>query len=121
METGKDEGNLSKRRVELRWENARRGGGRTRFGHQNSIKDHLRDIEDEGEEYENFHSPEQPDVDALNILPASEGRETCECHQTDESVDLYARALWPVLVDDSINDENETIEEIDKRREGQTE
>jgi hypothetical protein len=80
----------------------------------------LRDIEDEGKEYGNFHSPEQPDIDALNILPASEGRETCECHQTGESVDLYARALWPVLVDNSINDENKTIEKIDKRREGQT-
>jgi hypothetical protein len=55
-----------------------------------------------------------------NLLPTSQGRETGECHQTDESVDLYACALRPILVDDSINDESKTIEKIDKRRESQT-
>ena len=95
-------------------------GRRTVFGQQNSVKDHLHDIENEGKKYENFHPGEQPDIDTLNILPASKRRETGACHQTDESVDLYARVLWPVLVDDSIDDENKTIEKIDKRRERKT-
>lgn len=92
-------------------------GSRTVFGHQNSVKDDLDDIENEGKKYGNFHSAEQPDIDTLNILPAPKRCKTTECHQTDESVDLYARVLRPVLVDDSINDENKTIEKIDKRRE----
>jgi hypothetical protein len=80
----------------------------------------LHDIEDEGKKYGNFQSAEQPDIDALNILPASKRCETGECDQTDESVDIYARVLRPGLVDDSINDENKTIEKIDKRRERKT-
>jgi hypothetical protein len=95
-------------------------GSRTVFRHQNSVKDHLRDVESEGKKYGNFHPAEQPDVDTMDILPASKRCETGECHQTDESVDLYARALRPVLVDDSINDENKTIEKIDKRGERKT-
>lgn len=70
--------------------------------HQCFIKSHLHDIKDKGKENKMFDSLKQPDVNALNVLPASEGSETCECHQANESIDFYARALWPVLVEDSV-------------------
>ena len=50
----------------------------------------------------------------MNLLPTSQGRETGKCHQTNESVDLNACVLWPVLVDNSINDESEPVEKVDK-------
>jgi hypothetical protein len=85
------------------------------FGHRSSIKGELCCIEAKGKKYGNFHSLEQPDIDTVNLLPTSQGRETSECNQTDESVDLYARVLRPVLVDDGIYDESKSIEKIDKR------
>ena len=89
---------------------------RTFSGQRNSVKDHLCVIEDQGKKYGNFQPSEQPNIDSLNIFPASNRCKTSECHQTDDSVDLDACARRPVLVDDSINDENKTIEKIDKRR-----
>jgi len=77
-------------------------------------------IKDNGKKYGKPHSPEQPNIDAVNLLPTSQGCEAGECHHADESADLYAGALRPVLVDDNINDESKTVEKIDKRREGQT-
>jgi hypothetical protein len=77
-------------------------------------------IKDNGKKYGNPHPPEQPDIDAVNLLPTSQGCETGKCDQADESVDLYAGTLRPVLVDDSIKDEGKTVEKIDKRRESQT-
>jgi hypothetical protein len=97
-----------------------RNDERTVFRHRSSIKGDQYGIEDEGKKYGNFHSLEQPDIDALDILPTCQGCETCKSHKTDESIDLNACAPRPVLVDDSINDESKTIEEIDKRRERQT-
>lgn len=72
-------------------------------------------IKDDGKEYGKPQSPEQPDIDAVNLLPTSQGCEARKCHEADESVDLYAGALRPVLVNDSINDESKTVEKIDKR------
>lgn len=77
-------------------------------------------IKDNGQKYGKPHPPEQPDIHAANLLPSSQGCETGECHEADESVDLYAGTLRPVLVDDSINDESKTVDKIDKRRESQT-
>jgi hypothetical protein len=77
-------------------------------------------IKDNGKKYGNPHSPEQPDIDTVNLLPTPQGCEAGKCHQADESVDLDAGALRPVLVDDSINDESKTVEKINKRRESQT-
>lgn len=77
-------------------------------------------VKDNGKKYGNPHSPEQPDVDAVNLFPTSQGCEAGKCHQADHSTDLHAGALRPVLVDDSIYDESKTVEKIDKRRESQT-
>jgi hypothetical protein len=88
--------------------------GRTVFRHRCSIKGDLRGIKDNGKKYGKPQSPEQPDIDAVNLLPTSKGCEAGKCHQADESVDLYACALRPVLVDDSINGESKTVEKIDK-------
>jgi hypothetical protein len=93
----------------------RRNDERTVFGHRSSIKGDLCCIEAKGKKYGNFHSLEQPNVDTVYLLPTSQGRETRKCHQTDESVDLYARVLRPILVDDGIDDESKSIEKIDKR------
>lgn len=77
-------------------------------------------IKDNGKKYGKPQSPEQPDIDAVNLLPTSQGSEAGKCHQADDSIDLHAGALRPVLVQDSINGESKTIEKISKRREGQT-
>jgi hypothetical protein len=98
----------------------RRKDEHTVFGHRCPIKGDLCGIKDKGKKYGNSHPPEQPDIDAMNLLPTSQGCETGKGHQTNESVDLYAGVLWPILVEDSINDERETVEKIDKRRERQT-
>ena len=87
---------------------------RTVFRRRNSIKGDQCSIKGKGKKYRNFYSLERPDIDTVNLLPTSQGWETGECHQTDESVDLYACVLRPVLVDNSINDESEPVEKIDK-------
>jgi hypothetical protein len=88
---------------------------KTVFRHRGSIKGDLCCIKENGEKYGKPQSPEQPDIDAVNLLPTSKGCEAGKCHQADESVDLNAGALRPVLVDNSINDESKTVEKIDKR------
>ena len=94
--------------------------GRTVFRHRGSIKGDLRGIKDNGKKYGKPHSPEQPDIDAVNLLPTSQGCEAGKRHQADEGVDLHAGALRPVLVNDNIDDESKTVEKIYKRRESQT-
>jgi len=80
----------------------------------------LHHIQGEGENDGNLHPFERPDVDTLDIFPASQGGETGKCNKTNEGVDIYACARWPVLVDDGINDKCETVEQIGERRERQT-
>ena len=48
----------------------------TVFRHRCSIKDDLGHVKDEGENDGNLHSFERPDVDTLDIFPASQCRET---------------------------------------------
>lgn len=72
-------------------------------------------VKDNGKKYGNLQSSEQPDIDAVNLLPTSQRCETGKCDQADECIDLHASALGPVLVDDSINEESKTVEKIDKR------
>jgi len=75
----------------------------------------LRHIQDEGEKDGDFDSLKGPDFDTLDIFPASQGGKTGKCDKTDEGVDIYTRARWPILVDDSIYHKCETVEEIGKR------
>jgi len=93
---------------------------KTVFRHRDPIKGGLCGIKDDGKKYGKPQSPEQPDIDAVNLLPTSQGCEAGKCDEANESVDLYAGTLGPVLVDDSINGESKTVEKIDKGRESQT-
>jgi hypothetical protein len=86
------------------------------FRHRCPIKDDLRHVKDEGEDDGNLHSFESPDVDTLDIFPASQSGKTGKRNETNERVDVYAGALWPVFVDDDINHECETVEQIGERR-----
>lgn len=87
--------------------------GRTVFRHRGSIKGDLCNIKDNGKKYGKPHSPEQPDIDAVNLLPTSQGCKAGKCNQADQSVDLYTGVLRPVLVDNGINEESKTVEKID--------
>ena len=64
----------------------------------------------------NLHSLERPDVDTLDIFPASQSGEAGKRNETNEGVDVYAGARRPVLVDDGINDECESVEQIGEGR-----
>ena len=86
------------------------------FRHRGPIKDDLGHVKDEGENDGNLHSFERPDVDTLDIFPASQSGETGKCHKTNEGVDVNASARWPVLVDDRINHECESVEQIGEGR-----
>ena len=88
----------------------------TIFRHRCSIKDDLGHVKDEGENDGNLHSFERPDVDTLDIFPASLSGETGKCHKTNEGVNVNAGARWPVLVDEGINHECESVEQIGERR-----
>jgi hypothetical protein len=83
---------------------------------RDSIKNYLCQVEDEGKKNGQFQTLEGPDINTLDNLPASQGGETGKRNETDESADIYACALRPVCVHDSINDKSKTIEKIGKRR-----
>ena len=111
----KDGGDLSMRRAKPHSE-ALEETVHTVFRHRCSIKDDLGYVKDEGKNDGNLHSFERPDVDTLDIFPASQCRETRKCNETNEGVDVNAGARWPVLVDDGINHKCESVEQIGERR-----
>ena len=104
------------------------GSGRRKFvrntedSHENlltlnrgSENDDLRYVQAQRQRDTKLDTLGQPDLDAVNVLPRAECGEGRKTNNTLNGSDLYACSMRPDLVENSVHDECETIQEICER------